>query len=325
MQAPLNPESPAPLYHQITEAIRYRIGTGQLKPGDPLSPLRVAALEWEVHLHTVRRAYRELADQGLVEIRGPRGTRVARSPAVTRLRAPSDRLAAFLERTVEEANREFLLSPAELARYLQAFGSWPTGTPATLTVVECTDAQCTGHAAEIEQRWQVRAVPFNLGQSGEPEPGPIVSTYFHFTDVRARWPHRLADVQFLPIQPDPALSRLLDQAVGDTAACTLTVYDRDASQATGVVADLQALLPRSRFQLESRALDHAENLVPPTKPSHLALVTPRVWADLDPTQRESPFVHPVHYVIAPEVLAGMGDRYGWSARGRRDTDGVLQA
>ena len=72
----LEPTSPVPLYHQIAEALRYRIATGALVPGALLPPLREAAAQWGVNLHTVRRAYGELTEQGVTETCHPVGTRV---------------------------------------------------------------------------------------------------------------------------------------------------------------------------------------------------------------------------------------------------------
>src|SRR4051812_924277 len=78
MVARLDPSSPIPLYHQLAEAVRAEIAAGTLEPGDRLPPLRVAADAWGVNLHTVRHAYRALADAGLVRTAG-RGSIVLRA------------------------------------------------------------------------------------------------------------------------------------------------------------------------------------------------------------------------------------------------------
>jgi regulatory GntR family protein len=76
MAPSLDPASPVPLYHQLAEALRYRIATGALAPGTALPPLRAAARQWGVNLHTVRHAYAALASLGLVRTRAPHGTLV---------------------------------------------------------------------------------------------------------------------------------------------------------------------------------------------------------------------------------------------------------
>src|SRR5215470_1291499 len=74
MQFHPDPASPVPLYHQIAEALRYRIATGALTPGTTLPALREAAARWNVNLHTVRQAYRQLEQAGLVSTVPPRGS-----------------------------------------------------------------------------------------------------------------------------------------------------------------------------------------------------------------------------------------------------------
>lgn len=70
------------LYRQIAESIRQEILQKTLGPGDPLPPVRAMAGRWDCTIGTVQRAYRELADQGLVVSRPGQGTRVAAvSPA----------------------------------------------------------------------------------------------------------------------------------------------------------------------------------------------------------------------------------------------------
>ena len=67
------------LYHQIADGVRRALIEGNLKPGDRLPPGRELAVSLGVNLETVQRAYRQLADDGLVTSRVGRGTRVADS------------------------------------------------------------------------------------------------------------------------------------------------------------------------------------------------------------------------------------------------------
>lgn len=68
MKMALDPDSPVPLYHQITEALSYRIATGRIPAGQRLPSVREAAKAWDVNMHTVRRAYGELSQRGLAWI-----------------------------------------------------------------------------------------------------------------------------------------------------------------------------------------------------------------------------------------------------------------
>jgi len=64
------------LYQTIVEAMREEILRGELKPGDRVPTVRQMTERWKCTPGTVQRAYRELADQGLVRGRRGRGTMV---------------------------------------------------------------------------------------------------------------------------------------------------------------------------------------------------------------------------------------------------------
>src|SRR5262245_27132254 len=139
MPVHLDHDSPVPLYHQIAEAITYRIATGLLRPGEALPSVRDAAVQLRVSLHTVRRAYAELARLGLVIIAGARGTRVA-DGAAGRSGRQATAAERFVQRVVREANEKHGLAPQDLSRLI-ANWSAPPATGATASVVECSLSQ----------------------------------------------------------------------------------------------------------------------------------------------------------------------------------------
>ena len=82
-----------PAYRQIVDAIRVLLVDGSLPPGSALPSVRRLALELGVHFNTVGEAYRQLAEEGWLDLRHGRGARViARgTPAV----AGAERLGEF--------------------------------------------------------------------------------------------------------------------------------------------------------------------------------------------------------------------------------------
>jgi GntR family transcriptional regulator len=106
--------SSAPIYGQIAAAVRRAIAGGTLKPGSKLPPSRDLAQELDVNMHTVQRAYCQLRDEGLLELRQGRGAVVASGKV-----APSARLNTLIRDLLAEANAQGLTT-AELAKLMEA-------------------------------------------------------------------------------------------------------------------------------------------------------------------------------------------------------------
>ena len=62
-----------PLEDQIAAALRQSLAQGGVAPGAELPSVRQLASDLGVHWNTVARAYRRLADEGLVSVRRGRG------------------------------------------------------------------------------------------------------------------------------------------------------------------------------------------------------------------------------------------------------------
>ena len=71
---------PKPLEEQITLALRQALAQGGIAAGEELPSVRQLAGDLGVHWNTVARAYRRLADEGLVVVRRGRGAVVRDLP-----------------------------------------------------------------------------------------------------------------------------------------------------------------------------------------------------------------------------------------------------
>jgi len=63
-------------WRRIADALAQAIGRGEYRPGDTLPASVALAEHYGVHRHTVRQAFRHLAEQGLVTVSRGRGTQV---------------------------------------------------------------------------------------------------------------------------------------------------------------------------------------------------------------------------------------------------------
>jgi GntR family transcriptional regulator len=316
-----DPSSPVPLYHQIAEALRYRIATGVIPIGSVLPPLRDAALLWRVNLHTVRRAYAELAAAGIVETRATVGTQVlpsarAREGAATRASAR----AAFAKRVIDQARARHGLSLPQLLALLESQRPPVAGIAgATVHVVECSASQAADLARQLEEEWRVRAIPWTIDQQEPPRPGAIVATYFHYNDLHARWPGRFRDIRFAAISPDPTLRARVLAAMSDggqrqraSRRITVVLCERDDAMLWNIAADVCRILPARQFRLKTRLVRDAASILKGIGPHTPVLVAPRVWGDLPATLREDPRIHEVRYLFDPDSLSAIGRNLGWA-------------
>ena len=72
----IDPDSNTGLADQISGQVRGAVMSGQLQPGGKLPAAREVAAGLGINMHTVLRAYSQLRDEGLIELRRGRGAAV---------------------------------------------------------------------------------------------------------------------------------------------------------------------------------------------------------------------------------------------------------
>src|SRR5688500_6282589 len=91
---------PRPISKQIADAVRMKVATGELEPGDQLPSVRGLAQQLMINPNTVAKAYAELTAEGWLEARQGLGLFVAE---------PRQRLSdAERERRFDEAVQRFV-------------------------------------------------------------------------------------------------------------------------------------------------------------------------------------------------------------------------
>jgi GntR family transcriptional regulator len=71
-----------PIYFQIMEQIKQRIAVGDWVEGQPIPSIRQLAVDLEVSVITVKRAYYELEREGVIVTQHGKGSRVASKPGL---------------------------------------------------------------------------------------------------------------------------------------------------------------------------------------------------------------------------------------------------
>jgi len=90
--------SELPASEQIVRGLRAALVAGQFQPGDQLPSVRQLAMDLGVHHNTVAGAYRQLAEEGWLDLRRGRGATVIERPAP----APTLRAEAEFRRRLDE-------------------------------------------------------------------------------------------------------------------------------------------------------------------------------------------------------------------------------
>ncbi|GGD73659.1 GntR family transcriptional regulator [Microbacterium murale] len=104
----IDAESSRPLFEQVASSVRGDILAGRLLPGDRLPSAREVAEALDINLHTVLRAYQQLRDEALIDLRRGRGAVVSASAA------PLAELASDVSALVHRA-ATLGITPATLA------------------------------------------------------------------------------------------------------------------------------------------------------------------------------------------------------------------
>ena len=75
----LDPKNGVPFYRQIIDQIRFGMASGQLETGEKLPTVRGLAVELQVNLNTVAKAYKELEIQNILVTHQGTGTFIGSS------------------------------------------------------------------------------------------------------------------------------------------------------------------------------------------------------------------------------------------------------
>ena len=109
-----------PMYLQIMEQIKQRIAVGDWAEGQPIPSIRQLAVDLEVSVITVKRAYLELEREGIIVTQHGKGSRVASTPGIgARLR--EQELSQHLEQAMRIA-AQLGISPDEVEERLREAG-----------------------------------------------------------------------------------------------------------------------------------------------------------------------------------------------------------
>jgi GntR family transcriptional regulator len=114
-----NPASNVPIYIQIMQHIKHAVDIGALRAGEQLPGIRPLAEQLVVNPNTVAKAYRELAHEGVIDIRHGAGAFISGASRTKRLTDKMRTAQALLHDTLAKL-RARGLSDEEIRRLFEA-------------------------------------------------------------------------------------------------------------------------------------------------------------------------------------------------------------
>lgn len=111
----LDPSAEEPLFAQLVAQVRLAIARREVGEGTRLPAARELAASLDVNIHTVLRAYQQLRNDGLIELRRGRGAVVAAPPP------HHGALLSAVESVVREARALSMTPQATAALVKEAF------------------------------------------------------------------------------------------------------------------------------------------------------------------------------------------------------------
>lgn len=235
-----------PIYLQLKDQIKYFVATGTLSACEQLPPVRALAERLSISFLTVRKAYKELESESLIEVKHGEGTFVAISPerkpkssveARTSSNGIHDELRRSLDNVISNYESSGISSDAladcveELLESIRQRAKRPT-----VIFTECNQFQITEISALLRAELGIDVVAVLTDKLGDTLPGLVeksrriyvVTTGFHVTQVRAAVGDLPIEVNVLITNLNPQTRRKLE-SIGEQGKFSFICRDREST------------------------------------------------------------------------------------------------
>ena len=290
---------------QIAILIKYLIATNASRPGAILPGLREGAKALGVNMHTVRRAYQILAEDGYAEITPSVGARVSRFAPNDLSTHTVETLEQFLDRISLEAKQKFGLDEYDLAALLSSRKASPLNCEAYF--YECTQGQATMHAEQTAEIINSACEPIVFAEDAPAPRGFSVATLFHLDDIDRLWPGERHRFQFVHINIAPDMAQRVDH-IGANGQ-QITIWESDEVLGQRIARDLSLLSRRDPSQFTVRRISKDFHLETHQNGDNPILVTPRIWNRLPETVKKQENKEQIRYDIEPDDARNLSQAF----------------
>ncbi len=142
--------------------------------------------------------------------------------------------------------------------------------------------------------------------------GILFSTYFHFNDIRSKWPEQFHRITFVSISPSLKIRDDIERFCSDKGKITITVCDQSEEQSLAIHADLRQIFSQEKYGIKTAIVNEANELIHKSDGTTPLLFTPRVWSQLTEEEQSAPDVFKVVYQLNRKDLNYLGNRNMWN-------------
>jgi len=322
----LDKKNKVPLYLQLRDQIMYYISTGSLAVHEQLPPVKVLAKTLNINFQTVRKAYKELANNGLLDIKHGEGTfisltnsSVRRTTTLNRNGTSSQpdiqsRFADSSEELIEQYLREGLDLADAKTILDKALAEIELSRVAPLIVfAECNQFQIKQISEILEKELKLPVKPMRITDLEKQIPLlidngrriNIVTTGFHVNEVRNAVGNMPIQIDILITNLNPEIRRQLER-VGEKGKYSFICRDKESAI---LYKDLlKAELGYEQIHLTSCTLSETEKVRNILNSSDVLLSAPSVYEEVRKLAPPEKAVYNVFERVDPMSLKVVKDR-----------------
>jgi len=315
-----------PLYLQLKDQINYYISTGSLGAQEQLPPVKILAKTLNINFQTVRKAYQELENDGLLKIKHGEGTFIS-------LTNSSARQAKILNRNGNAAQPDMQTEFADSAKKLveqflqqgldfteaktiveKSFAEIEQSRVAPLIIfAECNQFQIKQISEILEGELKLAVKPMLLEDLEKEIPVlmddgrkiNIVTTGFHINEVRQAVGELPIQIDVLITNLNPKIRRQLE-TVGEKGKYSFICRDKESAV---LYKDLlKAELGYEKINLTSCTLAETDKVRSILNSSDVVLVSPPVYEAVRKLAPPEKAVYNVFERVDPMSLKVVKDR-----------------
>ena len=169
LQLTVDKQTVIPVHEQIKNQIRLALAIGELRPGDYLPSIRRADSRLQVGLATIRRAYEELADAGIVTLERGRGAFVSKDASTAATGSPIEQFEDIFQFLSDDLKKRKLV-PSAFARFLFSRTLQAEQKRPSIAVVEESATLTSDYVQQLGQSWQLPIAGISTGDLKQMSP-----------------------------------------------------------------------------------------------------------------------------------------------------------